>query len=141
MIKLYTAPSCLSCRKVKKYFKDNNIEFIEKNIISTKLTRDDIYRMLLKSENGFEDIISLRSKIIKDNKIDIESMNLNELIDFIIEHPTVLKRPIIISDMDLQVGYNADDITLFLPSELRDCADCFDNDENCEYLKSIKIEK
>ena len=41
MIKIYTAPSCLSCRKVKKYFKEHNIKFIEKNILQTPLTRDD----------------------------------------------------------------------------------------------------
>ena len=141
MIKLYTAPSCLSCRKVKKYFKDNNIEFVEKNIISTKLTKEDLYRMLLSSENGFDDIISRRSKIIKENNIDIDNMKLNELMDFIIENPTVLKRPIIVSDMELQVGYNVDDITLFLPPELRECQDCFTNEENCKYANSIKFEK
>ena len=140
MIKLYTAPSCLSCRKVKKYFKDHNIPFVEKNIISTKLTKDDLYRMLISSENGFEDIISTRSKIIKENNIDINNMKLNELMDFIIENPTILKRPIIVSDMELQVGYNVDDITLFLPPELRDCETCFDNDD-CEYASHIKFEK
>lgn len=140
MIKLYTAPSCLSCRKVKQYFKDNNIPFVEKNIISTKLTKDDLYRMLISSENGFDDIISTRSKVIKDNNIDIDSMKLNELMDFIIENPTILKRPIIVSDMELQVGYNVDDITLFLPKELRECQDCFTDEENCKYAKSIKFE-
>ena len=65
MIKLYTAPSCLSCRKVKQYFKDNNIPFVEKNIISTKLTKDDLYRMLISSENGFDDIYRQEVKLSK----------------------------------------------------------------------------
>lgn len=141
MIKIYTAPSCLSCRKVKKYFNDNNIPFVEKNIINTKLTREEIYRMLLSSENGFDDIISKRSKIIKENNVDVDNMKLNELMNFIIEHPTILKRPIIVSDMELQVGYNVDDITLFLPPELRECQDCLTNEENCKYANSIKFEK
>lgn len=140
MIKIYTAPSCLSCRKVKKYFNENNIKFVEKNIINTPLSRDDIYRMLIKSENGFEDIISLRSNVFKEKGVDLEDMNTNQLIDFIIANPTILKRPIIISDLDLQIGYNEDDITLFLPEELRECAACFD-DEDCEYKKYLKIEK
>lgn len=140
MIKLYTAPSCLSCRKVKKYFKDNNIKFVEKNIMSTKLQREDIYRMLLSSENGFDDIISTRSKIIKENNIDINSMNLNQLMDFIIANPTILKRPIIVSDMELQAGYNEDDITLFLPPELRQCSNCFPENDNCEYANNVKFE-
>ena len=32
MIKIYTSPSCSSCRKVKKWFLEQNIPFIEKNI-------------------------------------------------------------------------------------------------------------
>ena len=139
MIKLYTAPSCLSCRKVKKYFKDNNIEFVEKNIISTSLHKDDILRMLMDSENGFDDIISTRSKVIKDNNINIDNMKTSELIDFIIKNPTILKRPIIVSDLELQVGYNEDDITLFLPQEIRDieCEHCF-SDDDCEFFEAFR---
>ena len=140
MIKIYTAPSCLSCRKVKKYFKENNIPYVEKNILQTPLLREDIYKMLIQSEGGFEDIISMRSKVFKEKNVNLDDMNLNSLIDFIIENPTILKRPIILSDMDLQVGYNSDDITLFLPKELRECSLCFD-EEDCEYGKAIKIEK
>lgn len=140
MIKLYTAPSCLSCRKVKKYFKENNIKFVEKNIISTSLNRDDILRMLMDSENGFDDIISTRSKVIKDNNINIDDMKTSELIEFIIKNPTILKRPIIVSDLELQVGYNEDDITLFLPPELRECSNCFPIEGECEYVKNIKID-
>ena len=86
MIQLYTAPSCLSCRKVKKYFKDNNISFVEKNILNTKLHRDDILRMLISSENGFEDIISTRSKIFKDQGLDIDEMSTNALMEFIVKN-------------------------------------------------------
>lgn len=140
MIKIYTAPSCLSCRKVKKYFKENNIPYVEKNILQTPLLREDIYKMLIQSEGGFEDIISMRSKVFKEKNVNLDEMNLNSLIDFIIANPSILKRPIILSDMDLQVGYNSDDITLFLPKELRECSLCFE-DEDCEYNKALKVEE
>lgn len=142
MITLYTSPSCLSCRKVKKYFLDNNIKFREKNIFQTKLLRSDIFKMLANSENGFEDIVSTKSKVFKESNIDLESLTIHQLVDFIIEHPSILKRPIIVDDIDLQVGYNPDDISLFLPDELRDafCNDCPD-DEKCEYIKNIEIDK
>ena len=43
----------------------------------------------------------------------------------------MLKRPIIIDDNELQVGYNNEDITIFLPKELRnrECFYSFDKDE------------
>lgn len=140
MIKLYTSPSCSSCRKVKKYFNKYNIAYIEKNIFTTPLTRDDIFKMLYNSENGFEDIISTRSNIYKEKGQEIENMRLHELVDFIVANPSILKRPIIVTDFEIQVGYNDDDIELFLPEEIRnaDCEYCFEK-EPCEYEKAIKI--
>ena len=119
MIQIYTSPSCASCRKAKKWFDQYKIQYSEKNIFSIKLSKDDIFRMLANSENGFEDIISTRSKIFKEKKLDPENMSVQALVNFIIEYPSVLKRPIIINESELQVGYNNEDITIFLPKELR----------------------
>ena len=140
MLKLYTAPSCQSCRKVKKYFKDYNIDYVEKNILVTKLTKEEIYKMLVNSENGFDDIISTRSKIVKENNLDLESMTMKEVIDFIINNPSILKRPIIVASEEIQVGYNDDDISLFLPEELRhlDCDICPSKNEECKYISAMK---
>ena len=138
MIQIYTTPSCASCRKAKRWFDQYKIPYSEKNIFSIKLSPEDIYKMLANSENGFEDIISTRSKIFKEYKLDPESMTINELVKFIIDNPSVLKRPIIISENELQVGYNNEDITIFLPKELR-YKECFtdfstltDDDEDDE---------
>ena len=129
MIQIYTTPSCASCRKAKKWFDQYKIPYSEKNIFSIKLSKEDIFRMLANSENGFEDIISTRSKIFKEKKLDPENMTVQALVDFIIAYPSVLKRPIIINENELQVGYNNEDITIFLPKELRnrECFSGFDN--------------
>ena len=120
MIQIYTTPSCASCRKAKKWFDQYKIPYSEKNIFSIKLSKEDIYKMLANSENGFEDIISTRSKVFKEKQLDPDSMSTQELVEFIIANPSILKRPIIIDDNELQVGYNNEDITIFLPKELRD---------------------
>lgn len=147
MVKIYTAPSCLGCRKVIRYFKEHHIEYVEKSIINTHLSKEDIFKMLASSQNGFDDIISTRSKAFKDKNVKLEDMKLSELVEFIINNPTVLKRPIILSDYELQVGFNPDDISLFLPEELRDmnCSieedgHCKNNEEDCEYLKNLKFD-
>ena len=119
MIKIYTTPSCASCRKAKKWFDQYSIPYSEKNIFSIKLSKDDIFKMLANSENGFDDIISTRSKVFKEKRLDPDNMSVAELISFIIDYPSVLKRPIIINESELQVGYNNEDITIFLPKELR----------------------
>ena len=119
MIQIYTTPSCASCRKAKKWFDQYKIPYSEKNIFSIKLSKEDIFKMLANSENGFEDIISTRSKIFKEMQLNPDTMSVQELLDFIINYPSVLKRPIILNETELQVGYNNEDITIFLPKELR----------------------
>lgn len=119
MIKIYTSPSCSSCRKVKKWFEEQKIPYVEKNIFSSVLNPDELKEILAKSENGTEDIISTRSNIIKEGKIDIDSMSVNELIKFIQKNPSCLKRPIMVDDKKIQVGYNEEEIRSFIPAARR----------------------
>ena len=118
MIKVYVSPSCSSCRKVKQWFKEQNIPFKECNIFGG-LTPSQIKEMIVKSENGTDDIISPRSKLVQEKDIDFDSMKISELISFIREHPSVLRRPIIIDDRKMQVGYNSEEIRAFIPASRR----------------------
>lgn len=136
MIKLYTTNSCSSCKKAIKWFNEHQIPFIEKNLFTEPITKDDIKIMLENTENGFDDIISTRSKVFQTSNIDIDDMSYNELVDFIIENPSVLRRPIIVDDRKLQIGYNDDDIRVFIPSELRKILPC--ECSECEYKKLVE---
>lgn len=141
MLKIYTTPSCSSCNKVKKWFLEHHIEFVEHNMFVKKLTKDDIENMVKNSENGFEDIISTKSNYFKTNKLDFDKLTYQELVNIIIENPSVLKRPIIIDDSKFQVGYNADDIREFVPLELRKlimCENCSVLENNCDYQLLLK---
>ena len=119
MIRIYISPSCSSCRKVIKWFDEQKIPYVQINIFNRPLTKDELKDMLMKSENGTEDIISTRSKIVKESNIDIDSMTVKELLKFIQQNPSVLKRPIIVDDRKIQVGYNSDEIRVFIPHARR----------------------
>jgi len=109
----------MSCRKVKKWFNEQKIPYVERNILSGGLTIDDLKEILKKSLDGTEEIISPRSKIMQENHIDLNSMSLNELYNFVTANPTVLKRPIIVDDKKIQVGYNEEEIRSFIPQARR----------------------
>lgn len=119
MIVVYTSPGCASCRKVKQWLKDRNLKFIEKNIFSTLLNENEIRHLLMRSENGTEDIISKRSKIIQEAKVCIDDMSVKELVRFIQQNPSILKRPIILNEKSFLVGYDEEEIGTFVPQELR----------------------
>jgi regulatory protein spx len=119
MVRIYTSPSCSSCRKVKKWFELEGIPFEERNIFSATLNETELKEMLEKSENGTEDIISTRSKVIKEQNLDVENMSISQLVVFIRENPSVLKRPIMVDDRRIQVGYNEEEIRTFIPVSKR----------------------
>ena len=121
MVKIYVSPSCSSCRKVKKWFDEQNIPYTEKNIFNGNLKEEELRAILEKTENGTEDIIATKSKIMKENKVNFDDMSISEMINFVRKNPSVLKRPIVIDDEHdrIQVGYNEDDIRLFIPKARR----------------------
>lgn len=134
MIVIYTSPGCASCRKAKNYLKENNLKYIEKNIFNVLLDDKEIKYLLKRSDNGTDDIISKRSKIIQEGKIDIDSMKVNDLVKFVIDNPSILKRPIILDDKNMQVGYDAEEIDAFRNNEVRKLSkDC---DKSCPHYNN-----
>ena len=96
----------------------------------------------MRSENGSDDIISKRSKVIQESRIDIDSLTTAQLIQFIKKNPSVLKRPIILSENNFQVGYDEEEIGIFVPAELRKIADqnCTNNCPNFKACGNVHKE-
>lgn len=119
MVKLYTSPSSTSCRKARAWLKAHNIPFTERNIFSEPLSMAEIKNILRMTENGTEDIISTRSKAYQNLDVDLDELPLKDLYALLEKTPGLLRRPIIMDDKRLQVGYNEDEIRRFLPRKIR----------------------
>ncbi|WP_386119733.1 transcriptional regulator Spx [Weissella cibaria] len=119
MVTLYTSPSCTSCRKARAWLEANAIPYKERNVFKEPLTRDEIKNILRMTEDGTEEIISTRSKLFFELDISLDDLSLGELIEMIQKQPALLKRPLIIDEKRMQVGYNEDEIRRFLPHEVR----------------------
>lgn len=119
MINLYTSPSCTSCRKAKNWLKKHSITFKERNILSNPLSKEEILQILRLTEDGTSEIVSTRSNAFKKLRINLESLSLDQLLDLICKNPNLLRRPIIMDDRRLQIGFNEDEIRMFLPHKVR----------------------
>ncbi|MGD6856483.1 transcriptional regulator SpxA [Bacillus infantis] len=119
MVNLYVSSSCTSCRKAKAWLEEHNIEYTERNIINEPLSVEEIKSILRMTENGTEEIISTKSKAYQQLDMEIDSLPLKELYQLIADNPQMLRRPIIIDEKRLQVGYNDEEIRSFLPRKLR----------------------
>ncbi|HHW39056.1 MAG TPA: transcriptional regulator Spx [Bacillales bacterium] len=119
MVTLFTSPSCTSCRKAKAWLEEHEIPYKERNIFTEPLTIEEAKQILRMTENGTDEIISTRSKTFQELDVDLETMPLQDLFKLISENPGLLRRPIIIDEKRLQVGYNEDEIRRFLPRGVR----------------------
>ncbi|ALI33087.1 transcriptional regulator SpxA [Weissella cibaria] len=119
MVTLYTSPSCTSCRKARAWLEANAIPYKERNVFKEPLTRDEIKNILRMTEDGTEEIISTRSKLFSELDISLDDLSLGELIEMIQKQPALLKRPLMIDEKRMQIGYNEDEIRRFLPHEVR----------------------
>ena len=119
MVDLYVSPSCTSCRKARAWLEKHDIPFKERNIFSEPLTNKEILKILRMTENGTEEIISTRSRAFQQLKINLDDLSIDQLLDLVEKNPSLLRRPIIMDDRRLQVGYNEDEIRRFLPRKVR----------------------
>ncbi|MEH7246112.1 transcriptional regulator SpxA [Neobacillus niacini] len=119
MVTLFVSPSCTSCRRAKAWFQEHQIPFKERNIHSEKLTIDEIKNILHFTEDGTDEIISTKSKAFQKLNVNVDSLSLSELYTIIKENPGILKRPLMLDEKRLQVGFNEEEIRSFLPRKMR----------------------
>ena len=100
-------------QKAKEWLTNHELEFEEINLITDKIDPEDFLKIFSLTENGTEEIISTRSRAYKRLSLDFERLSLHELVKIIEENRTLLRRPLILDDKRLQVGYNEDDIRKF----------------------------
>ena len=59
----------------------------------------------------------------------IERVTREDLVDFIIANPSILRRPIILNEDNFQIGYDKEEIETFIPrKDLEELCVC---DKNC----------
>jgi regulatory protein spx len=105
-ILFYTYPSCTSCRKTKKWLVNANVDFEERHLFRETPSYEELLSLLALTTEGIDELLAKRSQEYKDLDIDVESMSLSEVVKLLIEHPRLLRRPILTDGKKLVVGYN-----------------------------------
>lgn len=114
-VKLYVLPSNTSSRSMEKSLRDNNIDYEIQRIDRTPLSWEQLLEILVLSDNGIEDFLSIRSKEyleLTEDGVDFNEMTIKEFHYVIQRHPKILKVPIAVSKNRVVVGYSEDKANL-----------------------------
>lgn len=100
-------PKCSTCKKAKKWLEENNIEFVDRNIVEKTPTIKELTEWI---KNSGQDIKKwFNTSGIKYKELNLKekllTMNDKEKIKLLASDGMLIKRPLLISDKGIFIGF------------------------------------
>ncbi|MCC5940240.1 MAG: Spx/MgsR family RNA polymerase-binding regulatory protein [Balneolaceae bacterium] len=112
MIQVYGIKNCNKIRDTRKWLEDKEIEFTFYDLKKEPLTREELEEFVHRI--GLEVLVNKRG--MKWRQLGLKDKNLNddELFEQLLEHQTMMKRPVLIKDEAILVGYDEEAFEAFV---------------------------
>ncbi len=100
-------PKCSTCKKAKKWLEENNIEFEDRNIVEETPTAKELTEWIKKSEGEIKKWFNTSGLKYKELSLKekLLTMNEEEKITLLASDGMLIKRPLVISDKGILVGF------------------------------------
>lgn len=100
-------PKCSTCQKAKKWLEINNIEFIDRNIITETPTVEELTEWITKSGQEIKKWFNTSGVKYKELNLKekLETMSEKEKIELLASDGMLIKRPIFISNKGALSGF------------------------------------
>lgn len=104
-------PKCGTCRKAENWLKANSIDYIYRPIKEENPTKVELTEWLPKSGLPISKFFNTNGLLYKENnmKDKVKLLSQNELIEVLASNGLMVKRPILIVDERVLVGFNEND--------------------------------
>ena len=100
-------PKCTTCQKAKKWLDDNQIKYTDRHIKESNPTYDELKEWIAKSGLPLRKFFNTSGLLYKSMglKEKLESMTDDEQIRLLASDGMLVKRPLIISDNVILIGF------------------------------------
>jgi len=104
-------PKCSTCQKAAKWLKNNNIEANSRDISKENPTKEELSVWIEKSGLPIAKFFNTSGRIYKEENLKekVKTASNNELLDILASNGMVVKRPLIITDDFVIVGFNEEE--------------------------------
>ena len=100
-------PKCSTCQKAKRWLEDNNIEFIDRNIIEATPTVEELTEWIKQSNQEIKkwfNTSGLKYKAL-NLKDKLPTLSDKEKIELLSSDGMLIKRPLLITDNQIFIGF------------------------------------
>ena len=103
-------PKCSTCRKAKKFLDDNNIKYIDRNIVTDNPTKEELKKFLLVSGKDIKTFFNTSGNLYKELhlKDKLANMSLDEKIELLSTDGMLVKRPLFVGENIVLTGFKED---------------------------------
>ena len=100
-------PKCTTCIKAKKFLQNKNIDFSERHIVEENPTKEELSKWIKQSNLEIKKFFNTSGKLYKEMglKDKLKVMTDEEKIDLLATNGMLVKRPILIQDNLVLVGF------------------------------------
>ncbi|GAA0108666.1 arsenate reductase family protein [Clostridium tertium] len=104
-------PKCTTCRKAKKFLTENNIEFIDRHIADENPTKEELKDWIAKSGLPINKFFNTSGVLYREMQLKdkVKVLPEDELLDILASNGMLVKRPIVIKDNTVLVGFKEAD--------------------------------
>lgn len=100
-------PKCSTCRNAKKWLEDHKIEFVDRHIIENNPTEEELTKWIKESKKDIKKWFNTSGMKYKELNLKDKLVNMSEKekIKILASDGMLIKRPILITDKGVLVGF------------------------------------
>ncbi len=103
-------PRCSTCKRAKKWLEENNIDFMERNIVEEIPKVEELNEWIKKSGHEIKKWFNTSGLKYKELNLKekLDTMNDKKKIELLASDGMLIKRPILVSDKGILIGFKED---------------------------------
>ncbi len=106
-MEIYLYGNCSSCKKADDALRDSGKPYERRDFFKERFNTDELRSVLDRAGLDVADVLSTRSKAYSERGLAEHALTDAQLLDLMVEEPTLLRRPLIIGGGTALVGFNA----------------------------------
>lgn len=109
-------PKCSTCQKAKKFLEANQIPFTLRDIKEDKLSKEELSNIIKRSSLPIKKFFNTSGLLYKEMKLKdkLATMSEEEQIELLASDGMLVKRPLLVSDTHVLVGFKEDNYKTLL---------------------------
>jgi Spx/MgsR family transcriptional regulator len=106
-MEIYLYGNCTSCRKAERVLQGGATEYQRRDFFKERFTVTELHALLERAGLNVADALSTRSRAYKEHNLADRDLSDEQILELMVDEPTLLRRPLVIGNGPTVVGFNA----------------------------------